>query len=122
MFDRQEVRREGGAAAGGARLLFPEIARQGWKACECGSSRRWQTMNETLGRLLAVGNVAEIFEWGSCALKLYKSAEAKPAAFREAAIHAAAETLGLPVPKVWSVLAETRCGSGRSLRLARGPE
>jgi aminoglycoside phosphotransferase (APT) family kinase protein len=60
-------------------------------------------MSETIGRLLAAGNVAEIFEWGSCALKLYKSNDAKPAAFREAAIHAAAETLGLPVPKVWSV-------------------
>jgi hypothetical protein len=29
-------------------------------------------MNETIGRLLAVGNVAEVFEWGSCVVKLYK--------------------------------------------------
>jgi hypothetical protein len=54
-------------------------------------------MDETIGRLLAVGNVAEVFEWWSRVLKLYKSAAAKPAAFREAAIHAAAEALGLPV-------------------------
>ena len=60
-------------------------------------------MNETIGRLLAVGNVAEVFEWGSRVVKLYKSTAAKPAAFREAAIHAAVEAMGLPVPKVWSV-------------------
>jgi tRNA A-37 threonylcarbamoyl transferase component Bud32 len=60
-------------------------------------------MDETIGGLLAVGNVAEVFEWGSRVLKLYKSTAAKPAAFREAAIHATAEALGLPVPGVWSV-------------------
>jgi len=60
-------------------------------------------MTETMGHLLAVGNVAEIFEWGSRVLKLYKSTDAKPAAFREAAIHAAAEALGLPVPRIWNV-------------------
>jgi len=38
-------------------------------------------MNETVGPLLAVGNVAEIFEWGSRIVKLYKSTAAKPAAF-----------------------------------------
>ena len=43
-------------------------------------------MSEAMGRLLAVGNVAEIFEWGSRVLKPYKSTAAKPAAFREAAI------------------------------------
>ena len=30
-------------------------------------------MDETIGRLLAVGNVAEVFEWGSRVLKLCKS-------------------------------------------------
>jgi len=60
-------------------------------------------MYETVGPLLAVGNVAEIFEWGSRIVKLYKSTAAKPAAFREAAIHAAAEAMGLPVSRVWSV-------------------
>jgi hypothetical protein len=60
-------------------------------------------MNETIGRLLAAGRVAEVFEWGSRVLKLYKSTAAKPAAFREAGVHAAVEALGLPVPKVWSV-------------------
>jgi hypothetical protein len=60
-------------------------------------------MNETIGRLLAVGNVAEVFEWGSRVMKLYKATAAKPAAFREAAIHAAVEAMGLPLPKIWSV-------------------
>lgn len=55
------------------------------------------------GRLLATGNVAEVFEWGDLVLKLYKSSAAKPTAFREAALHAAVETLGLPVPSVWGV-------------------
>jgi hypothetical protein len=50
MFDRQEVRREGGAAAGGARLLFPEIARQGWKA---GENRSFVT-NEALTELASL--------------------------------------------------------------------
>jgi Ser/Thr protein kinase RdoA (MazF antagonist) len=60
-------------------------------------------MSETIGRLLAAGNVAEVFEWGSRVVKLYRSAAAKQAAFREAAIHAAIENLGLPVPTVWNV-------------------
>jgi tRNA A-37 threonylcarbamoyl transferase component Bud32 len=44
--------------------------------------------------------VAEVFELG---FRLVKLTAAKPAAFREAAIHAAIEAMGLPVPKVWSV-------------------
>jgi aminoglycoside phosphotransferase (APT) family kinase protein len=60
-------------------------------------------MCETVGRLLAAGNVAEVFEWGSRALKLYRSPAAKRVIFGEAASHAAVEALGLPVPAVWSV-------------------
>src|SRR6516164_11186170 len=60
-------------------------------------------MSETIGRLLAAGNVAEVFEWGSRAVKLYRSAARKPTAFREAAIHAAVEAMELPVPAVWGV-------------------
>jgi hypothetical protein len=60
-------------------------------------------MSETIGRLLAVGTVAEVFECGSRVLKLYRSAVRKPTAFREAAIHATVEAMGLPVPAVWGV-------------------
>jgi hypothetical protein len=60
-------------------------------------------MEEALGRSLATGNTAEIFEWGSRVMKLYKSPAAKPAAFREAATSAAVEALGLPAPMVWNV-------------------
>jgi aminoglycoside phosphotransferase len=60
-------------------------------------------MSETLGRLLAAGNVAEVFEWGSRVVKLYRSPARKPTAFREAAIHAAVEAMALPVPAVWGV-------------------
>jgi hypothetical protein len=55
-------------------------------------------MSETIGRLLAAGNVAEVFEWGSRVVKLYRSSARKPTAFREAAIHAAVEAMALPVP------------------------
>ena len=34
-------------------------------------------MNETIGRWLAAGDAAEIFEWGSRMVKLYKSTAAK---------------------------------------------
>jgi hypothetical protein len=39
-------------------------------------------MTETLGRLLGAGNTAEVFEWGSRIMKLYKSPAAKRAVFR----------------------------------------
>ena len=57
-------------------------------------------MSETIGRLLAAGNVAEVFEWGSPVVKLYRSSARKSMAFREAAIHAAVEAMALPVPAV----------------------
>ena len=60
-------------------------------------------MSEIKGRLFATGQRAEVFEWGSRVVKLYRSAAAKNTAFREAAIHAAVEALGLPVPTVWCV-------------------
>lgn len=60
-------------------------------------------MSETMGRLLAAGQRAEVFEWGSRAVKLYRCAAAKQTAFREAASHAAVEVLGLPVPAIWGV-------------------
>src|SRR5215472_16006369 len=61
-------------------------------------------MSERIGRLLAAGNVAEVFEWGSRVVKLYRSAARKATTFREAAIHAAVEAMLLPVPAVWGVL------------------
>jgi len=61
-------------------------------------------MSETTGRLLAAGNVAEVFEWGSRVVKLCRSSARKPTAFREAAIHAAGEAMAIPVPPVWGVL------------------
>ena len=60
-------------------------------------------MSNTVGRLLAAGNVAEVFEWGPRVVKLYRSPAAKQAAFCEAANHAAVEAMGLPVPAVWGV-------------------
>src|SRR5262245_23131232 len=60
-------------------------------------------MVEAIGRLIAAGNVAEVFEWGFRILKLYRSAAAKQAAFREAANHAPPQALGPPVPAIWCV-------------------
>ena len=62
-----------------------------------------QKMSEIIGHLLAAGQRAEVFEWGSRVVKLYRSTASKTVAFREAAIHAAVEDLGLPVPTIWSV-------------------
>jgi hypothetical protein len=56
-----------------------------------------------MGRLLAAGQRAEVFEWGSRVVKLCRSKGSKRVTFREAAIHAAVECLGLPVPTVWSL-------------------
>ena len=64
-----------------------------------------------VGRLLAAGNVAEVFEWGSRVVKLYRSLAAKQAAFREAANHAAVEAMGLPVPAVWECSGSTLAGA-----------
>src|SRR5215469_447496 len=61
-------------------------------------------MSETIGRLLAAGNVAEVFEWGSRVVKLYRCSARKATAFREAANHAAVEAMALPVPAVLGVL------------------
>ena len=60
-------------------------------------------MNGATGRRLGSGTVAEVFEWGDRVIKLYRLPEAKAAAFREAAIQAAVEKTGLPVPAVWGV-------------------
>jgi hypothetical protein len=62
-----------------------------------------QKMSEIIGHLLAAGQRAEVFEWGSRVVKLYRSTAAKRVIFGEAAVHAAVEALGLPVPTVWSV-------------------
>jgi aminoglycoside phosphotransferase (APT) family kinase protein len=56
-----------------------------------------------LGRLLGSGKEAQVFEYGSKAVKLYPSGGRKEAAFREAAILAGLEGTGLPVPAVWEV-------------------
>jgi tRNA A-37 threonylcarbamoyl transferase component Bud32 len=76
----------------------------GWRAMAPQYHPRGWTMSETIGRLLAAGNVAEVLEWGSRVVKLYRSSARKPTVFREAAIHAAVEAMALPVPAVWGVL------------------
>jgi Ser/Thr protein kinase RdoA (MazF antagonist) len=60
-------------------------------------------VSEAFGRLLGSGKEAEVFEYGADVLKLYRSAAAKRSAFREAAILALVESLGLPVPRPRSV-------------------
>jgi len=83
------------------------------------------------GRLLATGNVAEVFESGDRVLKLYKSPAAKAVAFREAGIHAAVEALGLPVPSIrgveqveerWGVLFDRVSENSFAERMRRAPD
>ena len=56
-----------------------------------------------LGALLGVGKEADVFACGALVVKLYKPTAPKRSAFREAAILAAVESLGLPAPIVHSV-------------------
>lgn len=61
------------------------------------------TNDPTLGARLGVGKEAEVFACGALAMKLYKATTPKRSPFREAAILAAIESLGLPAPVVHSV-------------------
>jgi tRNA A-37 threonylcarbamoyl transferase component Bud32 len=56
-----------------------------------------------LGDLIASGRVAEVYAYGAMTVKLYKDAAQKRSAFREGAILAIAESLGLPAPNVFGV-------------------
>jgi len=56
-----------------------------------------------LGRILGSGKEADVFEDGPVVVKLYKSTAPKRSAFREAAVLALVEPLGLPVPHVLGV-------------------
>jgi aminoglycoside phosphotransferase (APT) family kinase protein len=56
-----------------------------------------------VGCILGSGKEAEVFEFGSEVLKLYKPAAPKRSAFREAATLALVESLGLPAPQVRGV-------------------
>jgi hypothetical protein len=58
---------------------------------------------EGLGPRIGVGKVADVYEFGGHALKLYKSQGAKVSAFREAANLAVVNGQSLPTPKVHSV-------------------
>jgi Ser/Thr protein kinase RdoA (MazF antagonist) len=84
-----------------------------------------------IGRLLGLGNVAEVFEWGERVIKLYQSPDGKAAAFREAAIQAAVEKIGLPVPAVrgvqrvgdrWGVVFERVRGTSFAERMRDDPD
>lgn len=58
---------------------------------------------QNLGPLLGSGNVADVHAFGTHALKLYKSNNAKVSAFREAANLAVVQELQLPTPRVHEV-------------------
>jgi aminoglycoside phosphotransferase len=55
------------------------------------------------GALLGAGKEARVHAWGDRAIKLYNAGGSKHRPFREAAILAFAESLGLPVPAVHEV-------------------
>jgi len=56
-----------------------------------------------LGPLLGTGKEAEVFAYGAAVAKLYRTGAGKAVAFREAAILAMVETVGLPTPGVHAV-------------------
>jgi Ser/Thr protein kinase RdoA (MazF antagonist) len=87
-------------------------------------------MSGTVGRLLGSGNVAEVFESGERVIKLYRSPDAKAAAFREAAIQTAVEKIGLLVPAVrgvqrvgdrWGIVFERVRGTSFAERMGEDP-
>src|SRR5262249_15231697 len=99
--------KHGGRRRAGGGYIATAPRANPWRAsglCSPRQQSQGSKMSETIGRLLAAGNVAEGFEWGSRVVKLYRSPARKPTAFREAAIHAAVEAMALPVPAVWGVL------------------
>jgi hypothetical protein len=55
-------------------------------------------MPPAAGERIGSGKEAEVFAAGELALKLYPIGSGKTSAFREAAILAAVEVTGLPVP------------------------
>lgn len=57
------------------------------------------TRRPILGPLVGTGKEAEVFEWGTHVLKLYRRPERKAAAFHEAAMLALVELLELPAPR-----------------------
>ncbi len=56
-----------------------------------------------LGRLLGIGKEAEVFEWGTKVVKLYKAHIPKHSAFREATALALIEADGFPAPQAFGV-------------------
>jgi len=58
-----------------------------------------------LGRLLGIGREAEVFEWGTKVVKLYKANIPKHSAFREATALALVEEKGFPAPQVFGIQA-----------------
>ncbi len=72
----------------------------------------------TIGQLLGGGQVADVFEFGPHAIKLYRTPEGKRSAFREAATLVALEGSGLSVPLVHQV----GCFDGRwGIVMSRAP-
>jgi aminoglycoside phosphotransferase (APT) family kinase protein len=73
-----------------------------------------------LGCILGSGKEAEVFEFGSDVLKLYRPAAPKRSAFREAATLALVEAFGLPAPRVRGVQ-QTEGRWGIVMTRAEGP-
>lgn len=60
-------------------------------------------MSRAIGPLLGSGRIAEVFEYGEAAVKLYRDPASRTAAFMEAAVLAAVAEHGLPTPQVHEV-------------------
>jgi len=71
-----------------------------------------------LGCLIGAGKEAEIFEYGTAVVKLYRTGRPKRSAFREAAILALVESFALPVPEVQGV---RRIGDRWGVIMSRAP-
>ncbi|HEY9009423.1 MAG TPA: aminoglycoside phosphotransferase family protein, partial [Devosia sp.] len=62
--------------------------------------RKIRDMSQAIGPLLGSGRIAEVFEYGEAAIKLYRDPASRTAAFMEAATLAVVGDHGLPTPQV----------------------
>src|SRR5215469_11882806 len=89
----------------GFELLSPSAAHGSFN--ENGKER---TMSETLGRLLAAGQRAEVFEWGSRVVKIYGSTGLKQVVFRERRSMRPWRPWGFPFPRFGACTRSTAAG------------
>src|SRR5262249_4881041 len=104
-----------GGDGGGCAFCADQLGGGGLGASGFLHALRCRTMSERIGRLLAAGNVAEVFGWGPRpGLKLYRSATAKPTVLREAGTPRRRKRWGFPFLRSGACSRSTAAGASSS--------